>query len=253
MNIRVLGCHGGELPRFRTTSFLINRSIVLDAGAITGVLDLQEQIRIQHIILTHAHADHSRDLMFLADNVIGAGGDGFTIYSISPVLKDIKRYLFNWHICPDLTELPTKKEPIIKMKSIGNKHTAQISGVKVTLCMVNHTVPTAGVIIDDDNSSVVFSGDTAPTDSLWEMARKKKNLKAMFIECSYPNGKKALASLSKHLTPGLLGQEVKKIRKDIKIYVYHIKPQFYKQVVKELKQEHLQNMKIVRLNEVIKI
>ncbi|MGC8685742.1 MAG: MBL fold metallo-hydrolase, partial [bacterium] len=238
---------------FRPTSFLINKHLVLDAGSITGVLGLKEQLGINHIVVTHAHVDHSRDLMFLADNIIGANGRGFILYSIPEVLKDIKKHFFNWRIWPDLTALPDYKKPVIKLKAIKNGQTARISKLKITLCKVNHTVPTAGVIIDDGNDSVVFSADTAPTAKLWSLAAKKRNLKGIFIECSYPEEKNKLASISKHLTPSLLGKEIKKIGRDVMVYVYHIKPQFYNQITKELKQQNIPNMKILKLDEVIHI
>jgi len=38
MKIKVLGCHGGELPRHRTTCFLIDGKLTIDAGAITAAL-----------------------------------------------------------------------------------------------------------------------------------------------------------------------------------------------------------------------
>ena len=40
MNLRVLGCHGGELPGCRSTCFLVDGSLALDAGALTASLDL---------------------------------------------------------------------------------------------------------------------------------------------------------------------------------------------------------------------
>ncbi|NTW17790.1 MAG: MBL fold metallo-hydrolase, partial [Syntrophaceae bacterium] len=68
MNIRVLGCHGSQLPNYNTTCFLIGQNTLVDAGAITSVLSLREQQKIDYVFVTHAHLDHIRDLMFLADN-----------------------------------------------------------------------------------------------------------------------------------------------------------------------------------------
>jgi ribonuclease BN (tRNA processing enzyme) len=69
MKVRVLGCHGSQLPDYNTTSFLIGQNVLLDAGTVTTVLSLEEQMKIDYILITHAHLDHVRDLMFLADNV----------------------------------------------------------------------------------------------------------------------------------------------------------------------------------------
>lgn len=58
MRIRVLGCHGSQLPDYNTTSFLIGQNVLLDAGTVTTVLSLKEQIKIDYILITHAHLDH---------------------------------------------------------------------------------------------------------------------------------------------------------------------------------------------------
>ncbi len=38
MEIRVLGCHGSQLPGYNRTCFLLDRGILLDGGTITSVL-----------------------------------------------------------------------------------------------------------------------------------------------------------------------------------------------------------------------
>ena len=62
MDLKVLGCHGGETPKHRTSSFLVDDKLGIDAGAITGTLSLDEQQKIQAILVSHAHMDHVRDL-----------------------------------------------------------------------------------------------------------------------------------------------------------------------------------------------
>ena len=69
MEIRVLGCHGSQLPGYGLTGFLIDATTLLDAGAVTSVLTLEEQVRVDHILITHAHLDHIRELTSLADNL----------------------------------------------------------------------------------------------------------------------------------------------------------------------------------------
>ena len=51
MKLRVLGCHGGELPNYRTTCFLVDGKLCVDGGAITSVLELEEILQEQ-ILLT---------------------------------------------------------------------------------------------------------------------------------------------------------------------------------------------------------
>ena len=68
MELRILGCHGGETARHRSTSFLLDDRVGLDAGATTSMLTLEEQLGLDAVIVSHAHLDHVRDLAALADN-----------------------------------------------------------------------------------------------------------------------------------------------------------------------------------------
>ena len=55
MELRVLGCHGGETPQHRTTAFLIDERLTLDAGALTSQLTLEDQARIEVVLVSHSH------------------------------------------------------------------------------------------------------------------------------------------------------------------------------------------------------
>ena len=68
MQLRVLGCHGGETPKHRTSSFLLGDEVAIDAGAITSMLSLDEQTRIRSVLISHPHMDHVRDLATLYTN-----------------------------------------------------------------------------------------------------------------------------------------------------------------------------------------
>ncbi len=89
---------------------------------------------------------------------------------------------------------------------------------------VSHVVPAYGYVLDDGASSVVFSGDTGPTEAIWAAARAAKNLRAAFVECSFPDELAALAEASKHLTPATLRAEVAKLPADVPVFLYHMKP-----------------------------
>ena len=96
MKIRVLGCHGSQLPNHNTTSFLLGKNILIDAGAITQVLTLRQQLLIDYILVTHAHLDHVRDIMFLADNLYYANRKKpLTVVSSRGIIENLRRHLFN--------------------------------------------------------------------------------------------------------------------------------------------------------------
>ena len=75
MKLQVLGCSGGELPGHRTTCFLVDGRLAVDAGALTGSLPLAALLAVDDIILTHSHFDHVKDVPLLADLVGGAAKD----------------------------------------------------------------------------------------------------------------------------------------------------------------------------------
>ena len=58
MELRILGCHGGETPKHRTSSFLLDERVAIDAGAVTSMLTLEEQHRIETVLVSHAHLGH---------------------------------------------------------------------------------------------------------------------------------------------------------------------------------------------------
>ena len=72
MRLRVLGCCGGIGGRhLRTTSFLLDRDILIDAGTGVGDLTLAELTPIDHVFVTHSHLDHVASIPFLVDTVGG--------------------------------------------------------------------------------------------------------------------------------------------------------------------------------------
>ena len=58
MRFEVLGCSGGVGASLRTTSFLIDEDILIDAGTGATDLTLTRLAKIDHVFLTHSHLDH---------------------------------------------------------------------------------------------------------------------------------------------------------------------------------------------------
>ena len=81
MELRVVGCHGGETPKHRTSAFVVDERIALDAGSLTSGLDLKLQFRLQAVLVSHAHLDH-----------IGVGYKGLNVLldAMPHILKEVK-------------------------------------------------------------------------------------------------------------------------------------------------------------------
>lgn len=262
MKIKILGCHGSDLllkgagttHRCCSVGFLINDVLMVDAGAMASELALGEQKKIRHVVLSHLHFDHVKSLPSLADNLAGISDDPITIASIPPVLHGLRQYIFNDHVFPNFFALPTHEKPILKDYVLPEGQETWLSGVGITPIRVNHSVPTVGFIIRDNHSACVYSGDTYETHALWEIAAKVSNLKAAFIETSFPDEMKDLAFTAKHLTPSMLAGEFKKIgRHDLPLYVYHLKPQFHDQITEQLSKLGIANLTILQEGQVLEI
>ncbi len=234
MKIKILGCHGGGGKDRGLTSFLVNEKLCIDAGNITGALDINEQRKIENIIISHTHLDHIRDIPLIADNFIEIPGKMLNIYSHEFAIKALKENFFNNIIFPDFACIP-ENNPVINYHIVKNKSPFIVNGIKITPIFVNHTVPNMGYILDDGKVAFGFISDTYKTEDIYFEINKNKRIRFVIIEVSFPNELEEIAYLSKHLTPKLLEEELKKIRDDIKIYIYHLKPAYEKKIHEELK------------------
>ena len=103
-------------------------------------------------------------------------------------------------------------------------------------------MPTTGFVVEDKTAAVAFSSDTGPTQRFWEIVNATRNLKAVITETSFPNEMQDLANVSGHLTPAALAQELKKLKKDVPMYLYGFKPKHLRRIrqqVRELNRRRL--------------
>ena len=251
MYLRILGCHGGETPKHRTSSFLVDDSIAIDAGAITSGLSLREQERIHSVLVSHPHLDHIRDLATLADNRCQQGGSTLDIVGIPETIHALRTHFFNDVIWPDFTKIETKEGPTVRFVEIAPDRPADVNGYEVTPVLVNHTVDTSAFIIRHADKSIVYGGDTGPTDELWTRINALDDLQALMMEVSFPDDEARLAADSLHLTPQTLSDELGKLRQspDLPILIYHIKPMFEARVHRELAGIRGRNLQILELYE----
>lgn len=234
MRIQILGGHGGQAKGFATTSFLINGELLIDAGSVAATLSVEEQSKIDHILISHSHLDHIKDLAFICDNCFGMRPTPFKVYTHSTVKKILKEHMFNETIWPDFTILPNENNPTIEIHPVEPEKPFTLKNYTITPVKVQHPNDAMGFIIEQGSSAVLFTVDTASTERIWEVARGFKNLKAIFTEVSFPNSLKGVAQASDHHTPLTLKTEIQKMPKDIPIILTHLKPNFRDIILKEL-------------------
>jgi ribonuclease BN (tRNA processing enzyme) len=224
MELRVLGCSGGEAEGNRLTCLLVNGVVALDAGSLTQALTTEEQVWIRQIFISHSHLDHICTLPFFTKNIFGHTEVPVLIHALPETLDALRRHLFNDELWPDFSVIPSPDNPIIRFTEIEPERTYEVEGLRITPILVNHLVPCVGYRVEDDHSAFVFTSDTAETDRIYEVANATPNLKLFITEASFPNAQDWLAQASKHLTPAKLGRELKKLRADVPVGIYHLTP-----------------------------
>jgi cAMP phosphodiesterase len=236
VKLQVLGCHGGELPTCRTTCFLVDDVLALDAGALTGTLSLERLCRVDHILVGHSHFDHVKDLPLLADLVIGRREKPVTIYASRECARALRENMFNDALWPDFTRIPSRKAPVLQIKTFKAGSSFKVGPYSVRSIPVSHPVESCGFVISDGESTLAMSGDTGPTERLWKVLNQTEKLKALLLETSFPNAMQALADVSGHLTPNTLSTELAKFRRNgADVLLYHLKPAFVAELKRELK------------------
>jgi len=218
------------------TSFLINDTLAVDAGNLGFALDLQQQERVRHIVLTHTHMDHIALLPIFIDEVFSRLSSAVQVYALPEAIATLRKCVFNDAIWPNFEKimLVNGHGPSLEFLPLQAKVTIKLGGLSVTPIPVNHTIPTVGMLVEDDHAAVIYSSDTYVTNDLWEVASATQRLKAIFVDVSYPNELEELAGISRHLTPQSLGSELKKLKGDAEIHCVHIKPVYRDKVIQQL-------------------
>ena len=234
MNIRVLGAFGGEGPGQRPSSFLVNERTLVDAGSVAGGLTVSEQLMIDRVLLTHAHLDHVVGAAYLAETLATIDARrAITLSGLPEVVDALRTGIFNNLIWPDFAAIP-RECPAVVYEPIEAGRPHHIGDLSITAVPVNHTVPGAGFIVHDGVSGFVYSGDTGPTEALWKAAREVPGIRAVFLECAFPNRLAELAEVSRHLTPELISKEWRKLPPNVPVLIYHVKPPFFDETAEQL-------------------
>ncbi len=247
MELKVIGCHGGETPRHRTSAFLVDERLAIDAGSLTSGMELEAQCALRAVLVSHAHLDHIRDLATIADNRAQQGCKPLVIAAI------LKKHFFNGLLWPDFAAIPSAKSPTITYLPLKPEVPTQVAGYTVRAILVSHTIETCAFIVQSpkEGRALAYSGDTGPTDRLWKVLDATPNLKAMLMEVSFPNDEQKVATLSGHHTPKTLAVDLKKLEigSNLPFLLYHIKPSFQAKVERECARIKNVNLTVCKLGD----
>mgnify|MGYP000234315469 FL=1 len=225
MKLRILGCHGGIGKKLRTSSFLVNDRLLLDAGTGVTELTIDEMLSVRHVLLTHAHLDHIAGLALMFASVYEDMLEPVTLYAPEDVLAVLRKHLFNEELWPDFSKLPSQENALLKLQAIEEDKAVTITpGFTVTPIALSHTVKSVAYIIEHNDVRLCFCGDTGPTDKIWQTINHLQGVDHLIIEASYPNEQTNLAQISGHFTPKLLACDLKKIKQKPSVHIQHMKP-----------------------------
>ena len=235
MRLQVLGCSGGIGPGARTTSFLLDGDILIDAG--TGLCDLGwDALRgIRHIFLTHSHMDHVFGIPLLADALFSELDEPLTVHALPQTIEAIGDHIFNWSLWPDFRQLPEPRCSVLRFAPQEPGEVRAIGERSVTLAEVRHAVPAAGFMVADaDGARFCFSGDTGENDTLWPLLNRQERLDLLVIECAFPDELAALARSAGHYTPTSLVADLGRLELDTEVAITHIKPGSEERIMEQL-------------------
>ena len=235
MKVRVLGCSGAIAKDCRTTSFLIDGQILVDAGTGAGDLTLEEMCSIHTVLLTHSHLDHILALPLMVDAIASRCHKPLRVFALAGTIAALKAHIFNDVIWPDFTSIPSPEAPLISFHAIQVGQTYQFDDKSVEVLPAVHTVPAVGFAISAGHACWVFTGDTERNPRLWARINQL-DVAMLVIETAFSNREKDLARRSLHLSPSTLASELDLITKSLRypIYITHTKPTETEMIMSEI-------------------
>lgn len=240
MRVRVLGCSGAIAQGCRTTSFLLDDNVLIDAGTGVGDLSLAEMAAVDHVLLTHSHLDHVASLPLMLDAVaaqrLAAGAQPVSVHALPGTISALQTHVFNNLIWPDFAVIPSVETPLMRFVPITVGELLEVGGKRIEVLPAVHTVPAVGYAVDSPSGHWVFSGDTERNPAFWRRINRI-DVAMLIIETAFSDREKALARRSLHLAPSSLAEELDQIdrQRRFPIYITHTKPAETGMIMEEIR------------------
>jgi len=229
MKVRVLGCSGAIARGCRTTSFLLDGDVLIDAGTGVGELTLDEMAGVHHVLLTHSHLDHVASLPLMLDAIasrrIASGLPPLQVHALPETIAALKAHIFNNLIWPDFAAIPSAAQPLMRFVPFCVGQVLRVGAHRIEVLPAVHTVPAVGFAAQTPSGHWVFSGDTARNPAFWRRLNQLP-VAMLIIETAFSDRERELAERSLHLAPASLATELDHIAagQHYPIYITHTKP-----------------------------
>ena len=236
-NIKILGAYGTKSKGYGTSSFLLNKSNVIDAGNLIDSLDIATT-DIENIWITHAHLDHIVDIAYILDNYFSQRKKTLTLIGLRETLDVIKKCFLNDMIWPDFSKIALQDSDVMAVNyrelELGKEYKIA-ENEYIRAFQTDHTIESCGYIYKRDASAVMITADTHSLENALNILENDMTIHSLVVECSFPNALEDLAITSKHLTPNLLFKQLNMLkREDLNIYINHLKPSFIEKISDEI-------------------
>jgi ribonuclease BN (tRNA processing enzyme) len=211
VEIQILGAHLAEVKGARLTSLLIDGVLVVDAGGLTSALSLSEQKKIETVLLTHHHFDHTRDLVTLAANAGYYWRKQLTVYALRYTLDVVADCLLQGKLYTNFFEYPSKEQPTVMLEAIEPYSRKAIAGYDVLAVPVKHSAPAVGYqITSSDGKSLFYTGDTTTgVADCWQHVSPQ----LLITEVAGPDKYEDWLKKAGHLCARLLREELTEFRR----------------------------------------
>ena len=235
--ITVLGAYGTKAKGYGTSSFLLNKKNVIDAGNLLESLSV-DSIDIENIWITHSHLDHIVDIAYILDNYFNLRKKSLNIIGLPQTIKAIKENFLNNIIWPDFSKIPltSSNEMAVTYTEIEIEKEYEIGENEfIRAFKTDHTVVSCGYVYTKKDASVLISSDTHSLDTIIAEVKNDRKISSIVVECSFPTELHKLAMESKHLTPKLLFKQLEDLKRDdLLLYINHIKPSYIQKILEEI-------------------
>ena len=235
MRIRLLGTNNAESLEALLSGVLIDESLALDAG-LTRSLTHDEQVRVRHVLLTHQHYDHIRDVPALAHATTRNNG-ALHVYGLTETLGALTNHLLNGVVYLAYHEqVNADGTPRVALHPLVTDRVQEIAGYRVVPIPANHTCPAVGYLVtEQDGASLFYTGDTGPGIAT-RLQETPPDL--LLTETTYPNDREDAALRNGHLTPQMLHHEIASIVEQThwtpRVVVTHMAPDHQQAITQEI-------------------
>ena len=243
--------NGKASARQHMLTIVIDDRVAIDAGCLAFSCSDKQRAQIRDIILTHTHMDHIAGLPMFIDDLFATLTESIKIHATREMIDILERDIFNWAIYPRFSELSNDNGHVVKYSKFERGASLDVAHLKVKSIAVNHAVSANGYIVSDGKASVAITGDTAETDDFWVECNKVDDLRAVLVECAFPDAMGELASASHHLTPRSLKSELAKFTNtDCPVYVINLKPMYRDTVIRQLNEASMPRVEVLEVGKI---